>query len=58
VKKRISVMIELDLLDRLRSIKSRTGISDSEQIRQAIRMWLDTREWPIRREAREPLPDK
>jgi metal-responsive CopG/Arc/MetJ family transcriptional regulator len=58
MKKRISVMIELDVLDRLRSIKSRTGISDSEQIRRAIRLWLDTREWPIRREARPPLPDK
>jgi hypothetical protein len=50
-------MIEPDLLDRLRSMKLRTGLSESEQIREAIRMWLDSREWPLRRKAREPLED-
>jgi hypothetical protein len=53
VKQRISFMIERELLDRLRSMKSRTGLSDSEQIRRAIRMWLESRQWPPRREAHE-----
>ena|SRR5947199_10789539 len=48
-KKRFAFMIERTLLDRLESIKARTGLSHSEQIRQAIRMWLDSREWPVRR---------
>jgi hypothetical protein len=48
-KKRFTFMIEPELLDRLRAIKDRTGMTDSEQIRQAIRNWLETREWPIRR---------
>lgn len=52
VKKRVSFLIEPDLLDALRSLKARTGISESEQIRQAIRMWLDSREWPSRHETR------
>jgi len=58
VKKRFTFMIDLDLLDRIRSIKSRTGISDSEQIRQAIRMWLESRDWPIGREPRQSFQDE
>jgi len=46
-KKRCTFTIEPDLLERLRSIKARTGMSESEQIRQAIRSWLDSREWPV-----------
>ena len=48
VKKRLSFLIDHDLLERLRTLKLRTGLSDSEQIRQAIRMWLDSHEWPTR----------
>ena len=48
-KKRFAFMIERSVLMRLESIKARTGLSHSEQIRQAIRMWLDSREWPLRR---------
>ena len=47
-KKRFAFMLDRDLLERLESIKARTGISHSEQIRQAIRMWIDSREWPVR----------
>jgi metal-responsive CopG/Arc/MetJ family transcriptional regulator len=46
-KKRCTFTIEPDLLARLRSMKARTGMSESEQIRQAIRAWLDSREWPV-----------
>lgn len=42
-------MIEPELLERLRSMKTRTGLSESEQIRQAIRWWLEAREWPVTR---------
>jgi hypothetical protein len=45
-KKRCTFMIEPDLLDRLSSISARTGLSKSEQIRQGIRWWLESREWP------------
>jgi hypothetical protein len=48
-KKRFTFLIEPDLLERLRAMKLRTGLSDSEQIRQAIRSWLEAREWPVRR---------
>jgi metal-responsive CopG/Arc/MetJ family transcriptional regulator len=54
MKKRVSFMIDPDLLERLRTMRVRTGLSDSEQIRQAIRMWLDSREWPQRRTSRTP----
>jgi metal-responsive CopG/Arc/MetJ family transcriptional regulator len=50
--KRVSFMIEPDLLERLRAMKARTSLSDAEQIRQAIRMWLDSHEWPPRRAKR------
>ena len=55
MKKRVSFMIDPELLDRLRAMKARTGVSDSEQIREAIRMWLDSKEWPLRRKVRPPL---
>jgi hypothetical protein len=42
-------MIEPDVLDKLRAIKHRTGLSESEQVRQGIRWWLESREWPPRK---------
>jgi Arc/MetJ-type ribon-helix-helix transcriptional regulator len=50
-KQRRTFMIEPDLVDRLRAIKERTGLSESEQIRQGIRWWLESREWPPRKSA-------
>jgi hypothetical protein len=52
VKKRRTFMIEPDILEKLRAIKERTGLSESEQVRQGIRWWLESREWPPRRPAR------
>jgi ribbon-helix-helix protein len=45
-KKRCTFMIETEVLDKLRSITDRTGLSKSEQIRQGIQWWLESREWP------------
>ena len=39
-------MIDTEVLDKLQSITVRTGLSKSEQIRQGIRWWLESREWP------------
>ena len=41
-------MIDPEVLEGLRSIAARTGLSLSEQIRQGIRWWLESREWPVR----------
>jgi hypothetical protein len=49
VKKRRTFMLDPDILDKLRAIKERTGLSESEQVRQGIRWWLESREWPPRR---------
>jgi hypothetical protein len=46
--KRCSFTIKADLLERLQAMKARTGLSAAEQIRQAIRWWLDSRQWPDR----------
>jgi hypothetical protein len=43
-------LIESDILDRLTSIAARTGLSKSEQIRQGVRWWLESREWPLKEE--------
>jgi Arc/MetJ-type ribon-helix-helix transcriptional regulator len=48
VKKRRTFLIEPDILEKLRAIKARTGLSESEQVRQGIRWWLESREWPTR----------
>jgi len=58
VRKRLSVLIDADLIARLESVKARTGLSDAEQIRQAVRLWLETRDWPLHRSASpDPVPD-
>jgi predicted DNA-binding protein len=44
--KRVSFLIAPDLLERLRLLKARTGVTESEQIREGIRMWLESHEWP------------
>ena len=53
-------MIEPDILERLRSITARTGLSKSEQIRQGIRWWLESWEWPLKgeRAATDPAPER
>ena len=43
-------MIDADMLDKLQYIKIRTGMSTSEQVRQGIQWWLESREWPARRD--------
>jgi ribbon-helix-helix CopG family protein len=40
-RKPYTFYIESDLADGLKQIKERDGISESEQIRRAIRQWLD-----------------
>jgi hypothetical protein len=49
-KTRCTFLIESDVLDRLASIAARTGLSKSEQIRQGVRWWLESREWPLKEE--------
>ena len=36
----VTLKIDLELLDALRAIKARDGVSESEQIRRGIRLWL------------------
>jgi hypothetical protein len=38
--------------DRLKAIKARSGLSESEQVRRAIKLWLDWFGWPV--QEREP----
>ena len=66
-KKRCTFMIDTEVLDKLQSITARTGLSKSEQIRQGIQWWLESREWPpkspraettgAREPSRPPAPD-
>jgi hypothetical protein len=57
VKKRVSFLLDPDVLEQLRSIKARTGLSESEQIRQGIHMWLESREWPRHSAVKQQLDD-
>jgi hypothetical protein len=52
-KLRRTFTIEPDLLEKLRAIKDRTGLSESEQVRQGIRWWLESREWPARKSGQQ-----
>lgn len=40
-KRPYNVKIDPELLDALRAVKERDGISESEQIRRGIRLWLE-----------------
>jgi len=40
-------VIDEDLAHRLEATRAQTGLSMAEQIRQGIRLWLESREWPI-----------
>jgi hypothetical protein len=53
MKQRISVLIEPDQRARLNAVRARTGLSDSEQIRRGIAMWLDSINWPMPDEERQ-----
>ncbi len=48
-RQRRTFMIDAELVERLRSMKARTGLSEAEQVRQAIQWWLESREWPWKR---------
>jgi hypothetical protein len=56
VKKRRSLLIESDTLEKLRAIKLRTGLSESEQVRQGLQWWLESREWSNERPQRDDPP--
>ncbi len=43
MRRRINFYIDEDLADGLKAIKERDGASESEQIRRAIRLWLDAK---------------
>ncbi len=43
IRKLYSFPIEADLAEGLKQVKERDGISEAEQIRRGIRMWLESR---------------
>ena len=47
-KKRCMCMMELDQLNRMRSVAVVSGLSVPEQIRLGIERWLASREWPAK----------
>ena len=47
-KRRVTVMLDPDILERLTGVKERVGLSVSEQLRRGARLWLESREWPER----------
>jgi hypothetical protein len=47
-KIRCTFMIDVDLAKELRAVNERTGMSDAEQVRRGIRLWLESIRWPAR----------
>jgi len=46
--KRHTFIVDADLLDRMTAVRARTGLSQNEQVRRGINLWLSAREWPVR----------
>lgn len=42
-KKYYTFMIDVDLADALKVLKDRDGVPESEQIRRALRLWLESK---------------
>jgi hypothetical protein len=53
-KKKYSFSIEPATVEGLKTIKARFGMSESEQVRRAIELWLKSFEWPARSRQRNP----
>ena len=49
---RHTFLIDAAVGDRLKAIKARSGLSESEQVRRAIALWLESFGWPVQQ--REP----
>jgi len=45
-RKQTNFRIEADILDGLQQVKERDGLPLSEQVRRALRAWLDSRNLP------------
>lgn len=43
IRKLYTFPIDADLADGLKQLKERDGVSEAEQIRRGIRMWLESR---------------
>jgi hypothetical protein len=54
LKKQTAFRIEADILDGLQQVKQRDGIPISEQVRRALRDWLDRRNITTKRNGRRP----
>jgi Arc/MetJ-type ribon-helix-helix transcriptional regulator len=50
--------IDHDLLDAIRTIKERDGISESEQIRRGLRLWLKSKGVRIEAERKRAVTRK
>jgi hypothetical protein len=53
-RERRSFLIDPETGYRLKAIKARSGLSESEQVRRAIALWLESFEWPIRQREKPP----
>ena len=53
MKERINFWIDLELRDGLNAVKERDGVSEAEQIRRGIKMYLESKglrlKWPAGR---------
>ena len=50
--------IDDELLDALREVKERDGVPQSEQIRRAILMWLESKGVSVKTERKRPASRK
>ena len=51
-RKMTTFRVDEELLDALRGVYARDGIQISEQVRRAIRMWLESKEVSAKKSAR------
>ena len=57
-KKAYTLKIDLELLDALRSVKERDGVTESEQIRRGIQLWLKSKGIKVKPERKRAATHK
>lgn len=51
-RRKYTLLLDWTLSERLKAVKERVGVSEAEQIRRGVALWLEAFDWPARPQPR------